>query len=434
MAGRQLLRNRALSGACALLCALGTPGQPAAASGAAAYSFDPGARHVTGAATTADAPALAAGGTYRDRLAPGATRVYRVDLDASSSAYVSAVAVPKAGTKVAYGDGIEVALEDRNGRQCSENDSEFGASTDFPRPLAAYAYRTAGGTTTACAQAGPYFAVVRRSGDAGSSHDTWDLELRSLVEPALAKPGPTDAPQDWPSASPTPRSGATAAALGGTGFHDAARLAPGGAWTASIRPGETLFYRVPVDWGQQLFGSVDLASSAAPTPGGFGLVNGAMAVSLFNPALGFVESADAPLYDGRQKTVSLDPLPPVAYQNRFSYRSGERDMRFAGWYYLRISLNPKVGTVYGEGPYGITLRLDVTGKPASAPAYAGSAGPFTVAGDHAAAGAAGPASGGRFDPRTMRLVGYAGIGTGTALVLALLAWTAAARRRHADSG
>jgi hypothetical protein len=424
-----------------VLCVLGllgavtaaAPARPASDRAAPdAYAFDPGAHRVTGATTTADAPLLAAGGTYRDTLERGATLVYRVDLDATSSAYVSAVAVPGSGTKVGYGDGIEVSLQDRNGRECSANQSQFGVTTDFARPLAAYAYRTAGGRVAACAQAGPYYVLVKRDGDASSA--AWGLELRHVSEPGLTRAGPTEAPENWPSASPPPPTGSPARAAGGTGFFDAGKLGPRGAYTAEISPGETLFYRVPVDWGQQLFGSVDLASAPGPAPsaggrGGLGLVDGAVAVSLFNPVLGFVESADAPLYDGQQKTTSLAPMPPVAYQNRFSYRSGERDMRFAGWYYLRVSLNPKVGDTYGAGPYGITLRLDVTGTPSSAPAYAGPPGPFTVRDDHPATGALGAPSHGGLDRATLRLVGYAGIGAGSVLVLGLAGWTLATRRR-----
>ncbi|MCF3963947.1 hypothetical protein L1885_20230, partial [Streptomyces fuscigenes] len=198
--GRRGGRRRALPSALgAALCVaalLGTvsaaaPGRdPSAAPSPGSYAFDPGARHVTGAASTADAPALAAGATYRDTVGPGRTLVYRVDLDAAESAYVSAVAVPRPGAKVAYGDGIEVSLQDRNGRNCSTNQSEFGVSTDFARPLAAYAYRTAGGPAAACAGAGPYYVLVRRDGDAGPSAGAWDLELRHVSEPGLAAAGP----------------------------------------------------------------------------------------------------------------------------------------------------------------------------------------------------------------------------------------------------
>lgn len=422
------------------------PPQDAAAAGrdsaSAGYAFDPEAVRVKGAATTASAPALSVGTTYRDAIGPGAKLVYRVDLDVRTSAYVSAVAVPARGAKVAYGDKIEVALQDANGRECSSNDSEFGVSTDFARPLAAYAYRTAGTAGSTCAGAGTYYVVVRRTSDPASSPGPWDLELRRSAEPGLAKAGPTRAPEDWPSASPAPPADDPRPVEGGAGFWDAARLRGSGVWSTRISPGQTLFFRVPVDWGQQLFGGVDLASAPEPPPGSsqgsggrsLGLVNGAVAMSLFNPALGFVESANAPLYDGRQKTTSFDPLPPVAYRNRFSYRSGVRDMRFAGWYYVRVSLNPKLAAVYGKGSYGITLRLTVTGKAASAPAYAGPPGPFTVAGDHSLTGGAGSAAGRAGGAGTMRAVGYAGVGTGTALVLGLAAWTVAARRRAVRTG
>lgn len=408
------------------------------------YAFQPDAPRVTGAATTGEAPALAAGGTYRDSIRPGGKRVYRVDLDAKTNAYVSAVAVPRLGTKVAFGDKIEVSLQNGDGQDCSSNESEFGVSTDFPRPLAAYAYRTAGGNASTCAAAGPYYVVVERTSDPGSSQDPWDLELRHVSEPGLSGAGPTRAPENWPSASPAPLTADPRPRSGGTGFYDAAPLTKG-SWTSGIRPGETVFYRVPVDWGQQLFAGVDLASApdqgadgptgTTGTAGGSGgrgtpgFVSGALAVSLFNPARGFVESANSPLYDGQQKSTSLDPLPPVAYQNRYSYRSGERDARFAGWYYLRVSLNPKVGAAFGDQRYGVTVRIDVTGTPTGGPRYAGPAGDFAVTGGDRDEASSGRAAAAGADGGTMRLVGVSGIGAGTVLVLGLGAWTLLARRR-----
>lgn len=420
---------------------------PGAAPGAKPdpYAFQRGDRRITGAATTADAPVLAADTTYRDTIGPGQKLVYRLDLDASTSAYVSAVAVPELGTKVAYDDKVSVALQDADGDDCSSNESDFGVTTDFPRPLAAYAYRTAGSGSSPCAGAGTYYAVVQRTSAPGSSTTPWDLEIQHLSEPAPAKPGPSLPPDNWPSTAPPQLGGDPKARTGGTSYSDATALTTG-VWSSRIKPGQTLFYRIPVDWGQQFFGSVDLASappaggSATSGPpqgaGGLGFVPGALTMSLFNPARGFVESADPPLYDGRQKTTSLDPLPPVAYQNRYSFQSGVQDMRFAGWYYVRVSLNPQVGTVFGEQDYGITLRLDVTGTPNSGPGYAGPAGPFSVAGGGAAAG--GAAGGGAqvaagrgapADRDALRLVGIGGIGAGTLLVLGLGVWTLLARRR-----
>lgn len=98
---------------------------------------------------------------------------------------------------------------------------------------------------------------------------------------------------------------------GGAGFGSATAVGQG-VWQDDITPGETLFYRVPVDWGQQLHAVVELGSSS----GGKGFVSSALVMSLYNPARGYVDDEGLG-YDGRQTSAALDPLPPVAHANRF---------------------------------------------------------------------------------------------------------------------
>ncbi|MFF1955876.1 hypothetical protein ACFVWX_02575 [Streptomyces sp. NPDC058220] len=425
---RQRSRGRvALAGAAAMCAMVALPGQAWAAGEPNPYVFQPEAKQITGATTTSDAKPLDPGSTYRDSIGPGGKLIYRLDLDAKTNAYVSAVAVPKLGTKVAFGDKIEVSLQNRQGNDCSSNDARFGTSGEYPRPLAAYAYRLIEKGAYSCQEEGPYFVVIERTSEAGSTPDPWDLEIRHVSEPGLKEAGPTQAPSVWPSASPVPVGGAPRVREGGTSFYDAKGLAQG-EWTAKIEPGASLFYRVPVDWGQQLYASADLGSSD-----GEGFVSGAFAVSLYNPARGLVDSSDSVSYDGKQKTTALDPLPPVAYENRFGFSTGDKDMRFAGWYYLRVSLHPEVAEKFGAKPYGLTLRVNVKGQARSGPGYAGPAGDFTVTPeklDDASNGQSG-ADVARSD--MMQLVAAAGIGAGTVLVLGLGVWTLLARRR-ADQG
>ncbi|MFG3496099.1 hypothetical protein [Streptomyces sp. NPDC047928] len=419
--------GRVATAATAAMCVMAAgPAQQAWAAGEPApYAFPDGVKTVKGATTTSDAPSLTAGTPYRDSIEKDEKLVYRVDLDADTHAYVSAVAIPKAGTKVAYADELKVTLQDRDGSDCDSSTTRFGTA-EFARPMAAYAHRTLKEGRSLCQKAGTYYVVVQRTSKDGSSPGPWDLEIRHVLEPGLKTAGPTAAPRDWPSRSPeAAQGGAPRERAGGSSFFDAPGLTDG-EWTDRIEPGQSRFYRVPVDWGQQLFVSADIGSAS-----GSGFVAGALPVSLYNPALGLVDSADSLFYDGKQKSTSLDPLPPVAYENRFDSDSSVENTRFAGWYYLRVSLNPQVGEKFGEKAYGLTLRIHVRGTPEAAPPYAGPAGIFAVTQDDkdaAASGQSGPQAG-RGD--TMRLVGVAGIGTGTVLVLGLGAWTLLGRRRAA---
>ncbi|WP_073756503.1 hypothetical protein [Streptomyces sp. CB03234] len=427
----------ALSAVLAAVCVTAVaPGQAGAAQPAAgraeaagasgAYVFADGIQQIRGAASTSEAPRLDAGGTYKDAIKGGAKLVYRLDLDAKTNAYVSAVAVPEPGSKVGSSDSLKVALQDRNGYDCSSNETRFGAA-EFPRPVAAYAHRTLNRDRSSCQEAGRYYVVIERGSRAASTPDAWDLEIRHQLEPGLRTEGPTAAPENWPSASPPAVAGEPRERAGGASFHDATGLSEG-EWTDRIEPGQSLFYRVPVNWGQQLFAGADLGSTS-----GRGFVGSALAVTLYNPMQGVVGSSESVTYDGKQKSADLDPMPPVKYENRFDSGSSFVNTRFAGWYYLRVSLSPKVGEEFGKKPYGLTLRVSVEGTPQAAPAYDGPAGIFAVTEadeDAAANGQSGPEAA---KSGTMKLVGAAGIGAGAVLVLGLGAWTLLARRRAARS-
>jgi hypothetical protein len=191
-----------------------------------------------------------------------------------------------------------------------------------------------------------------------------------------------------------------------------------------VRPGQTLFYRVPVDWGQQ----VSVVAELAGADGGSGYVDGALTLSLYNPVRGYVEESYAG-YSGQQVSTALAPLPPVAYANRYGFADQVKAMRFAGSYYLVVHLADRTADAFGAGPHGLTLRVRVDGTARPGPGYAGAsepAGRFEVtAADRDATAPAGTAGG----SAALRAVAVGGIGTGTALLVALGAWTLVARRR-----
>ncbi|CAM5625718.1 hypothetical protein GCM10010329_20940 [Streptomyces spiroverticillatus] len=427
-AGRLRVLLAGAAALCAAVCLpLGLPGQALAAAGPDAYVFAEGAQQVKATSSTAEAPALAAGKTYRDSIGPGEKRYYRLDLDARTNAHVSAVGVPKAGARVQYADGLKVSVLDGSSIPCDQGEGMNFGSAAFPRPLSATAARLVVPDSRRCQTAGAYYVLVQRTTKAESSREDWELEIRHQSEPGLKKAGPTEAPKDWPSTPPGPPAGAAKKRHGGTGFNDAAALT-GGEWRDEITPGQSLFYRVPVDWGQQIYADVGLHNAEG---GRKGTVGNALSFTLHNPARGYVAGHNSMLYDGELKTVSLDPLPPVAYENRFAFSSAVGGMRLAGWYYLRIALSPEVGSAFGDRAYGVTLRVAVQGAAKAGPAYTEESREFGVPkGDPQAVD---EGRGGVPDGRSgvMRVVAAAGIGTGSVLVLGLGTWTLLARRRAA---
>ncbi|WP_445402657.1 hypothetical protein ACSMX9_14040 [Streptomyces sp. LE64] len=416
------------------------------------YAFAPDARSVEGASGTAQARRLAPGKTYRSVLPKAGKRYFRLELGATENAYVSATAVPAPGTEVTFKDGYSLAVENGDGITCRSARARFGSS-ESPRPLTAWAARTTGPGSGSCRNAGPYYVVVEQEGEAPRT--AWDLELRFSAEPQLSTPGPSEAPTPEASLSPAPVAGAASTRAGGSGFATAPRLAHG-VWQDHIRPGQTLYYRVPVDWGERLSAHVELGSLtdgvAGPDGpdgpdgpgGGRGLgrfVPSALVVDLFNPARGPVDQVQSS-YDGKQKVAALGTLPPVRYENRFAGSDRVNGMRFSGRYYLAVHLRAAVAEQFGDERIGVKLRLGVKEAPAGfgpVPVYDGQPLPaeeFRPAAEEEAPepGTDGPTASAFARGPVMRTVAFAAFGTGTALVLVLVVWTVVARRGSPGAG
>ncbi|MGM7440687.1 hypothetical protein, partial [Streptomyces tunisiensis] len=374
------------------------------------YAFTEDARRIEGAGSTADAVGLEPGRTYRSTLPPDAKVFFRLELDDTETVYASATAVPPPGTGVAVADGVKVTVEDADGRSCDGDTAIFGAPGS-PHPVAAWAMREISPRRSLCAEAGTYYVTVERaSPDArGASPDPWGLELHTVSEPGTKTPDGTAAPGAWDSATPAPVQGTAQRRSGGAGFAQAARLGEG-VWRDDIRPGQTLFYRVPVDWGRQLHATAELGSSGTDASR---YVASALTLDVYNPVRGHVEDLSVG-YNGGQKSKALKPLPPVAYENRYASGQQVSAVRFAGAYYLVAHLSPEVAEDYGDGPVPLTLRVRLGGAARNGPDYAGGTVPadvFTVDGGAISGGA-----GGAGDETLYRVLAAGGIGTGSALV------------------
>lgn len=408
----------------------GRPGPPRELGAEGDDSYRPHGERVRGTAGADDAPPLRAGHRYTDSVAPGQSRHYAVELDADSTAYVSAVAVPRPGAEVrAYQDGIEITLESPSGHLCGRT-ARMVEATGVAQPLADYASRLPGSSPTeGCRSAGRYLVTVERNSAKASDTADWPLELQYTKEApvtggATAKPtaggATTSAAPQLPDGPPVPRAG-------GAGFDDAGAVSTG-AWRDTVGPGETRFYRVPVDWGQRLSADVELPDVAKKGK----YLTGAASVRVHNPARGFVVRDGQP-YDGRRAVARVDTVP-VSYGNRYKRGSQpESTASLAGWYYVAVTLHPDLHRFFPHG-VPITLRISVHGRPEAGPDYAddGDSGTrFQVTGEDRRLSRAGqasanaPSDGGN----NLRSVAYASFGTGTALLLWLAGWSYLARRR-----
>ncbi|MFE9448783.1 hypothetical protein [Streptomyces sp. NPDC006739] len=428
---------------CAVAALTGTSATAAGAQGAHAsaqgsYAFAPGARFVRGAAGTTDAQRLEPGRIYRSSIPRNGKLSYRLDLTATTTAYVPVTAVPPSTATVAATDGIRVSMRDAHGTTCSNAAASFGAGHS-PQPVTALGWRDVG--KALCQGPGTYYVQVERvdaTGSGAAGQGSWDLELAPVSEPRAAKAGATGAPEVWDSSSPRPLTGEPHRRAGGAGFATAATVGQG-VWRSDIEPGQTLFYKVPVDWGQQVHATAELGGFS----GARSYVTGALDMALYNPVRGHVDDMSVS-YTGTQKSAELRPLPPVEYANRYAVLDEVSAVRFAGDYYLVVHLNGQMADMFGPGPFGVTLRVRVGGAPHAGPGYAGQSQPhdlFEVTAQDRQAAAAGTdginrsngSDGGGTGSNgggatVMRVVAVGGIGAGTALLSVLGVWTVAARR------
>ncbi|MGW2565591.1 hypothetical protein [Streptomyces sp. NPDC001537] len=430
--GRPSARAR-VAAVAALLCTAAAAPWPAAAAAAAetpgtgasasSYAFAEDAQPVDGAKGTTGAELLEAGRTYRSSLPRDAELYYRLHLDAASNAYVSVTAVPRADATLSITDGIRVSVQDADKHTCSNERARFGAAKS-PHPITAWGARTTSPAAPLCQGAGTYYVAVERTGTADSSPGAWDLELTTTTEPRLKQAGTTSPPEVWNSASPTPVSGAVEHSQGGAGFARAVSVGQG-VWSADITPGQTLFYKVPVGWGQQPSATAELGGANGD---GHGYAIDALALTLYNPVRAAVEDASTG-YDGKQKSASLAAVPAVDYSNRYAIPDRVNGMRFAGSYYLVVHLAAGVAQKFGEGPFRLTLRIGIDGSAQDGPGYEGQSVPgnvFEVSAQDRQAAAEGVTPDAH---ATMKAVAAGGIGAGTVVLVVLGVWTVAARRR-----
>ncbi|MGI5456289.1 hypothetical protein ACQEWB_24595 [Streptomyces sp. CA-249302] len=410
----------------AALCASAASASWPAAAASPSYAFAADATSVDGATGTTDAQPLDPGRSYRSSLPKGAKLYYRLDLDDTSNSYVSVTAVPRpGGGTLSVSDGIRVSVQNADSHPCSYQSANFGTSGS-PRPITAWGARTTTPPTPLCTGSGPYYVVVERVGTADSAASTWDLELTTATEPALTQAGPTTAPGTSDPASPEPLTGEARSRSGGAGFSRAAAVDQG-VWRTGISPGQTLYYRVPVDWGRRLSATADLGGTSGGGTSGYAV--DALNMTLYNPVRAEVDNANTG-YDGTEQSASLAPLPAVDYANRYARNNTKvNGMRFAGSYYLAVHLSAGVSDEFGDGPFDLTLRVRVAGTVQTGPGYAGQPVPrnlFTVTAADRAAAASGDTGG---DDTGMEALAVGGLGAGTVVLIVLGVWTVAGRRR-----
>lgn len=208
--------------------------------------FRPTGAPVEGAADAAAAPELTPG-AWVDDLAPGESKFYRLDVPDGAVPVVNGALIAGATQpRLASPENFLVVLTDESGQECARG-SASQVSRSFTAGATATGPRAEAGGSSPCASPGPRLLRVERQFDGGEGSNTVEL-LYSRIG------APDEGAEPAPQVQPGPRGGTTSdptAVRGGTSYGDAPFLGTG-SWTDTVRTSETLYYRVPVGWGQAL--------------------------------------------------------------------------------------------------------------------------------------------------------------------------------------
>ncbi|MGW9210858.1 hypothetical protein ACWGR4_28195 [Embleya sp. NPDC055664] len=314
--------------------------------------YEPTGIAVAGGPDPARAAALAPG-NYLDELTDKEVGYYSVDVPAGYTAYVS-------GTTVSKVKGIEALdvkqLGERGNSFCK---TDTGLDQNLAKVVTASVRWTASGEGgNGCARPGrQVFSVTRRG-----TGPPVPLELQVMLEPQVLDQGPPEGN----IAQYTEPGGPDRPVGGGGSFASAAILPGSGHYTDTVTPGEWVFYRVRLDWGQSL-------SFQTRVGGGRKIVG--VQTHFYNPVREQLAQDASGVQDTEHifsKGVAPFATRPVRFLNRSDRQQEVADM-LPGWYYIAVAAQ-------GEGESrSLAVDVSVAGTKESGPAYAQSAQPLDSA-------------------------------------------------------
>ncbi|MER6995379.1 VWA domain-containing protein [Streptomyces sp. NPDC000410] len=330
---------------------------------------------VRGTPQRSSAPALVPG-QYLDTIGPGEKRHYAVDLDAVSTVNFSATAVPQPGAAVDTFDALRTRIAygtDSSDGSCETSTERFLQKEGATPLTSALARVPSEDGFKSCDKAGRYWFVVERESKKGSDAARWPLELTYGVEKPLEK---GVAPAE---SQPEYGKGGKEAALplgdpkdvtGGTGFNDARELGPG-VWRDRVLPSQTLWYKVPVGWGQQLRYDVEFANE--PTTEGGSSVRSYGSTEVYTPTRapvggGTGEFSPETTYNGRPAAVRMGTVP-VSWTNRHESHPNVVPVHDEGDFYIAVTLGAQAAEIAENPQIGVVLRVAVLGEERAGPQH-----------------------------------------------------------------
>lgn len=381
-------------------------------------------------------------GQYLDTIGAGEKRWYAVRMDRASTAGFAATVVPKPGSAVDELDGLATEVTAPESSSGCESSTEHFGQDEGGVPLVSGVSRIPGSTGSdgTCDEgAGRYLLSVERLSGQGPDGGRWPLELTYKVEkplkkgitPAQSEPefGEGDADAKLPQ-------GPAKKVRGGTGFNDATEIGKG-VWRDKMLPSQTLWYRVPVGWGQQL--RYDVEFSNEPTADEFDSEFAFSRTDTYTPSRqpltnGLGELPTRATYNGDPGKISGGAVP-VSWTNRWENNPYVIPVHRDGDYYIAVTLGANASRIAENPDVGITLRLDVKGQAKAGPQH------NAPAAKGGTGGQASDGKGSRADSAAADGAGWSRLtvaavagGVGVLLLAGLAVWFVRARRGSGGSG
>lgn len=174
------------------------------------------------------------------------------------------------------------------------------------------------------------------------------------------------------AAEPFEPSGTRNPVVGGATFSEAPTLKPG-RYSDSIRPGEQLIYKIPVDWGQRprLRATLESDVQAAKELGLSGIV---AEVSMITPtlhSLGRTGAKGGGLWNGEDPMTMTGEGIELRARNIESSGPAMRSTSFDGDQYAVVAMGNPLGNDGSNFAAPLTISVDVVGSVTGKPKYAG---------------------------------------------------------------
>lgn len=342
----------------------------------AARAYEPAGLPVEGGTSLGDAVDVE-DGQWLDTIGDSGEEFYTLPDPGEGTIHASAAFPPALGTRDAAREDLTVAVLDASGAECGRPGRVSQTGLGNEKAPVVSAVSVTAEDREACGE-GPF---VLRVGSSSVGEQERSLEVLVRTEPAVETTSGLPEAFDQGSGytdevQGTEPSGGVVPVVGGPNFSSAPPTAAGKAYSDTILPGETLFYRVPdVGWGQQVVCDIDFQPSAQ-AEAAFGRTRGAVRSTVSSPLkvrlYDFQASQERTAYTGSETVSTHVATVPVRYLNR-EVNVGEVIPQTAldGDYYCAAAFETPVGAddlgEYGE--IDLELTVSVVGEEAGAPEY-----------------------------------------------------------------